>query len=350
MARTSSVLAIQLRYWRPVPSRAPRPSRNSGQQRAQDPAAAGQHQAAAQVHHPGARRGGGRGGLPVADQRGQEPAPGRGRLGHRPVAGVAVPADGRGAQQHRRGIGRGRDGLDDGPGAGDPAVAQLLLAGRGPAAAGDGRTGQVHHAVGAAEHGRVEPAGRGPRIPADLGRRCGGPADQPGDLDAVPVQAGGQGRADQPGRAADDDAHRPVPPRTSPRRRAGPQSPSSVSKAPSSSRALTRDQEPGGVGAVHQPVVVGQRQVDHRPDGDDLAERRVLDHDGALDDGAGAEDADLRLVDDRRVEQRAAAAGVGQRERAAGQVVRADLAGPGALRPGRRSCGRARRCSGRRRS
>ena len=52
---------------------------------------------------------------------------------------------------------------------------------------------------------------------------------------------------------------------------------------------------------------------------------------GALDDRAGAEDADLRLVDDRGVEQRAPAAGVGQRERAAGELVRADLVGPGPL-------------------
>src|SRR5687768_11749492 len=37
-----------------------------------------------------------------------------------------------------------------------------------------------------------------------------------------------------------------------------------------------RGEEPGGVGPVDDPVVVGQRQVDHRPDGDDLAELRVL--------------------------------------------------------------------------
>ena len=48
--------------------------------------------------------------------------------------------------------------------------------------------------------------------------------------------------------------------------------------------------------------------------------------------------ADLRLVDDRGVEQRAAAAGVGERERAAGQLVRADLVGRGCARRGRRSC------------
>ena len=40
---------------------------------------------------------------------------------------------------------------------------------------------------------------------------------------------------------------------------------------------------------------------------------------------------DLRLVDDRGVEQRAAAAGVGQRERAAAELVGRDLVGAGAL-------------------
>lgn len=46
---------------------------------------------------------------------------------------------------------------------------------------------------------------------------------------------------------------------------------------------LDREQEPGGVSTVHEPVVVGECQVDHRPHGDDLAECRVLDDDGALD-------------------------------------------------------------------
>src|SRR6202030_4333016 len=64
---------------------------------------------------------------------------------------------------------------------------------------------------------------------------------------------------------------------------------------------------------------------------DHLAQGRVLDHDRAPDYGTGAEDGDLRLVDDGRVEQGAAAARIGQRERAAGQLVRAHLPGPGAL-------------------
>src|SRR3712207_8407897 len=46
---------------------------------------------------------------------------------------------------------------------------------------------------------------------------------------------------------------------------------------------LHRAQEAGGVGAVDDPVVVGQRQVDHRPDRDNLAEVGVLDDDRTLD-------------------------------------------------------------------
>ena len=84
---------------------------------------------------------------------------------------------------------------------------------------------------------------------------------------------------------------------------------------------LDRAEEAGGVGAVDDAVVVGQRQVHHRPDGDRLAEVGVVDHDRPLDDRAGAEDADLRLVDDRGVEQGAAAAGVGEREGAAAEFV-----------------------------
>ena len=86
---------------------------------------------------------------------------------------------------------------------------------------------------------------------------------------------------------------------------------------------LHRDQEAGGVGAVDDAVVVGQGQVDHRADRDRLAAVGVGDDDRALDDRAGAEDRDLRLVDDRGVEQRAAAAGVGQREGATAELVRA---------------------------
>src|SRR6478672_4252957 len=95
---------------------------------------------------------------------------------------------------------------------------------------------------------------------------------------------------------------------------------------------LHRGEEAGRVGTVDDAVVVGQRQVHHRADGDGLAAVGVGHDHRPLDDCPGAEDADLRLVDDRRVEQRAAAAGVGQREGAATELVRRDLVGAGALR------------------
>src|SRR6478609_8583820 len=77
---------------------------------------------------------------------------------------------------------------------------------------------------------------------------------------------------------------------------------------------LHRAEEPSGVGPVDDAVVVGQREVHHRADRDGLAAVGVGDDDGPLDDRAGAEDGDLRLVDDRGVEERAAAAGVGDGE------------------------------------
>jgi hypothetical protein len=85
-------------------------------------------------------------------------------------------------------------------------------------------------------------------------------------------------------------------------------------------------EEPGGVRPVDDAVVVGEREVHHRPDRDRLPHLGVGDDDRALHDGTRAQDGDLRLVDDRRVEQRAAAAGVRQGERATGEFVRADLA------------------------
>ena len=95
---------------------------------------------------------------------------------------------------------------------------------------------------------------------------------------------------------------------------------------------LHRGQEAGGVGTVDEPVIVGERQVDHGPHGDHLTQRRVLHHHGALHDRASAEDRHLRLIDDRCVEKGTTAAGVGERERATGQLVRADLPSPGPRR------------------
>src|SRR5262245_11173768 len=70
-----------------------------------------------------------------------------------------------------------------------------------------------------------------------------------------------------------------------------------------------RGEEPGRIGAVDQAVVIGEREVHSGAWQDHLAQLRVLHHRGALDHATGAEDANLRLVDDRGVEERAPAAG-----------------------------------------
>src|SRR5205823_10281367 len=56
------------------------------------------------------------------------------------------------------------------------------------------------------------------------------------------------------------------------------------------------------------------------------------DDDGALDDSLEVEDRDLRLIDDGCGDERAEAAGVGDRERATAHVVGAELAGARAAR------------------
>ena len=84
---------------------------------------------------------------------------------------------------------------------------------------------------------------------------------------------------------------------------------------------LDPDQEADGLAAVDDAVVVGEGQVHHRPD-DDL----VVDGDRPLLDRVHAEDAALRRVEDRRREQRAEDAAVGDRERAALEVVDGDRA------------------------
>ena len=71
---------------------------------------------------------------------------------------------------------------------------------------------------------------------------------------------------------------------------------------------------------------VGQCHPHHRPD-DDLA----VDGDRALLDLVHAQDRALRGVDDRRGHQRAEHAAVGDRERAAGQLLDRDRPLAGAL-------------------
>src|SRR5688500_17326324 len=65
---------------------------------------------------------------------------------------------------------------------------------------------------------------------------------------------------------------------------------------------LHRGQESRRVGAVDEPVVVGQCQVDQRPNLDALLTGLVTDGGRSSDNRARAQDGDLWLVDDGGVE------------------------------------------------
>ena len=90
---------------------------------------------------------------------------------------------------------------------------------------------------------------------------------------------------------------------------------------------LDRGEEACCVSAIDDAVVVRQRKEHHLANSYALADLRIGDDDRTLDDRAGPEDRDLRLIDDRRVEQCATAAGVRQRERPAGTPGRKALVG-----------------------
>src|SRR5438105_13203759 len=86
-----------------------------------------------------------------------------------------------------------------------------------------------------------------------------------------------------------------------------------------------------GVGSVHEPVIVGEAEVHHRPDRDHVLAALVLDDDRPLDERLDVEDRHLRLADDRRADDRAPAAGVRDGEGAALHVVGPQLLVAGAL-------------------
>src|ERR671919_427282 len=107
----------------------------------------------------------------------------------------------------------------------------------------------------------------------------------------------------------------PLAPRTATRMsppcpRAPASHPQVALELPTFEPLLDRREESGGIRAVDEPVVVRQREVRHRADRDAVGAGLVGDDDGSLDHRARAEDADLGLVEDRRVEQGSAAAGV----------------------------------------
>src|SRR5690554_662962 len=93
---------------------------------------------------------------------------------------------------------------------------------------------------------------------------------------------------------------------------------------------LDRREIPRSVRAVDQSVIVGERQEAHRADCDHVGAVGVLDDRGALDDRPRREDRGVADVDDGRVDERTARAGVRDRERRPAQLVGEHLVLPGA--------------------
>jgi len=79
--------------------------------------------------------------------------------------------------------------------------------------------------------------------------------------------------------------------------------------------------------AIQNAMVEGQREIDHRADGN-----RVVNDDRSFLYRAHAQDGALRLVDDRRGEQRAGNAVIGDGERPALDFIRLEFPGAVAAR------------------
>src|SRR5437879_13048338 len=89
--------------------------------------------------------------------------------------------------------------------------------------------------------------------------------------------------------------------------------------------ALHVVEEPRRRQPVDDPVVEGHREIHHPPDHD-----RIVDYDGALLDGFGAEDRGLRLVDDRLTGDRSKGSWVVEREGSALDVFGTERLAAGA--------------------
>ena len=307
MAPTSSSSVIQGHHCRPLPSGPPSPSLISGSSRPNAPPG-GDITSPVADHRDPDRRPRHAGSVSASHARttsARKPSPPGGLLGELLVAAVAVEADGGAADEHAgERLERGQ-GLDERPGAEHPGVADRPLVLLGPAVVADAGAGQVDGGVDA---GRGPPSRRcrrpGPRTSsaASAGRRTSRTTSWPparsratsavpmrpdAPVTAIftgpsswPVSAGARRRrrADARGRCVpvDDRAlPRQVGQRTSLRPSMSRRSRLSEAEV-GLERALLeplldRDEEAGGVGAVDEPVVVGQRQVDHRADRDRLA-------------------------------------------------------------------------------
>src|SRR5690625_6788134 len=62
------------------------------------------------------------------------------------------------------------------------------------------------------------------------------------------------------------------------------------------------EHEPASIGAINNAVIIGQRQIHHVADGDDVIALGIGGHHRTLDDVARSQDSYLGLVDDRSEE------------------------------------------------
>ena len=86
-------------------------------------------------------------------------------------------------------------------------------------------------------------------------------------------------------------------------------------------------QEATSVRTVDHAVIVGEGQVAHGADSDNVVTVNILNNHGALHDGTGTEDCNVRLVDDRGVEQCTERTNVGNGEGRTRQLLGGDVAG-----------------------
>ena len=194
-ARTSSSRLIHGMYWRPLPSRAPSPSENSGLIRPSIPPAGASTRP---VRTSTTRAPACSAGAVAASQSSQswarKPPTGRRGFVDGAAAGVAVVADRAGVDQH------GNAGLDDRGGQHlgrpDAAVAQALLERARPPLVADVDAAQVHHRVHRVQRARVELAGV--RVPEHLVGVRRSAAHDP----QHPVVGGAQARTPAPSRSA----------------------------------------------------------------------------------------------------------------------------------------------------
>src|SRR5580658_8038143 len=94
---------------------------------------------------------------------------------------------------------------------------------------------------------------------------------------------------------------------------------------------LHQSHELVGYGAVDEAVVVAEREVNDRADGDGIVAFFVGDDEGLLGDAAHAHDGGIGLIDDGQAEDGAELAGVGDGERGTFDIFRLEFFAAGAF-------------------